>query len=404
MDSPLKAFPAPRLPSDPAARLLQKLTGFGSARRTACLTVTRWSQCTCLLAAGLLIFSQLPVPAAGRITPVPGPESQALLPGARGWILTSPAADGIAACELPSLAVRTVQPPHHGTPQDRPNVHALAGPDDDGRIAYLEDHFFCEEASRRHLLKSIQLDGSGDRTIFSRPGDAMWSSLISDSLALAPTGGRVAFVSQMQPLQMPSAYLRQGTIEVWNLSTGKGGPVGIDAVDMGLAWFPNGTQLAFVRMSDPRSLPPDRILPGFPRWPLLPTVCILDITKKRVTPVCTGSRPVVAPDGRKLLVSNHEGTVHEIELASGSSRPVTWAAHSWPGAIAIPCHDVVLSWAPRTKGQPNRRTSRNSPLAGPKDMLTLKLNRLSTNEIHTVLPLIDPRTPLSFGQTRSQRR
>lgn len=98
MDSPLKAFPAPRLPSDPAARLLQKLTGFGSARRTACLTVTRWSQCTCLLAAGLLSFSQLPVQAAGRITPVPGPESQALLPRTRGWILTSPAADGIAAC------------------------------------------------------------------------------------------------------------------------------------------------------------------------------------------------------------------------------------------------------------------------------------------------------------------
>jgi hypothetical protein len=37
-------------------------------------------------------------------------------------------------------------------------------------------------------------------------------------------------------------------------------------------------------------------------------------------------------------------------------------------------------------------------------MLNLKLNRLNTNEIQTVLPLIDPRTPRSFGQTRSQLR
>ena len=58
---------------------------------------------------------------------------------------------------------------------DMPNIHSLSGPDSEWRVAYIEDHFFvADEKNRRHLLKVIQLDGTEDTDLFSRPGDTMW--------------------------------------------------------------------------------------------------------------------------------------------------------------------------------------------------------------------------------------
>src|SRR5438552_2167386 len=80
-----------------------------------------------------------------------------------------------------------------------------------GTIAYVEDHFFVwNEKNRRHLLKTIKVDGSEDTTLFSRPGDAMWASTrekgeIGRDLALSPTGGQVAFLSDLAQEQMPDA-------------------------------------------------------------------------------------------------------------------------------------------------------------------------------------------------------
>ena len=74
---------------------------------------------------------------------------------------------------------------------------------------------------KRHLLKTIRIDGTEDREVFSRPGSAMWATTaagkgeIGRTLALAPTGGRVAFLSELASRQMPQALLHEGTIEIY---------------------------------------------------------------------------------------------------------------------------------------------------------------------------------------------
>jgi hypothetical protein len=96
-----------------------------------------------------------------------------------------------------------------------PTIHALSGPDAEGRIAYIEDHFFvADEKNRRHLLKTIRLDGTHATELFSRPGDAMWAKSpghgeIGDDLALSPVGGRVAFLSGLVNTQMPGVFARR---------------------------------------------------------------------------------------------------------------------------------------------------------------------------------------------------
>src|SRR5438309_1124285 len=85
---------------------------------------------------------------------VPGPESDQLLPATAGYLLITPSSREITAIELPSLRETIIRPTRPNDPNDDPTIHTLSGPDADGRIAYIEDHFFvANKNNRRHLLK-----------------------------------------------------------------------------------------------------------------------------------------------------------------------------------------------------------------------------------------------------------
>ncbi|HZK81639.1 MAG TPA: hypothetical protein VFC46_11240 [Humisphaera sp.] len=61
---------------------------------------------------------------------------------------------GMVAVELPTLRETTVRSQGSCDSGDMATIHMLSGPDDHGRIAYIEDHFFVKnEKNRRHLLK-----------------------------------------------------------------------------------------------------------------------------------------------------------------------------------------------------------------------------------------------------------
>ena len=105
-----------------------------------------------------------------------GQESSTLPPVPAGYLLVTQRGCGIDAIKLPMLQRKTVRPATPENRRDWPSEHAMSGPDSAGRIAYIEDHFFvANEAERRHLLKTIRLDGTQDTALFSRPGAAMWS-------------------------------------------------------------------------------------------------------------------------------------------------------------------------------------------------------------------------------------
>jgi hypothetical protein len=204
---------------------------------------------------------------------------------------------------------------------------------------------------------------------------------------------------------MPSAYLHVGSVEVWDVDKNAGRKIGVKALDNGLAWFPDGKRLAYVKLVEPKLAGGQNGDAGtfgktFAGWDKVPTVFVRDMGAETESLLHVGWRPVVSFDGRSVLVSDLEGAWMRVEVATGKSTVVTWPGVVWPGAVANPAKDVVLSWCLPTRGSKIRYTDHNSPLRGPKQMLTLKLARLNSAEFRTVVPHIDPRRLVSFGEGR----
>jgi hypothetical protein len=352
---------------------------------------------------------------------VPGPETDKLLPATTGYVLFAFGSDqpqglavgDIVAVQLPSLKDTIVRP---RTPQNRidmPTIHSLSGPDAEGRIAYIEDHFFvADEKTRRHLLKTIKLDGTEDTELFTRPGDAMWAKTekgeIGDDLALSPVGGRVAFLSGLVNAHMPSStyLLMIGTVEIWDVNKKTRNNTSFKALDAGRAWLPDGKHLAYVKLVEPRAAAPadppaDSFGKGFKGWEKVPAVFIRDVDAQTESFLHLGWQPVVSSDGQSVLVSDLENAWKRVDVTTGKSITATWPGLWSP--IASPTRDVVLSLCLPTKGVKVRFTEHNSPLVGPKEMLSVKLARVNADEFQTVVPHIDPRTNVSFGQVRHKK-
>ena len=96
-------------------------------------------------------------PALAPEATVPGPEKSGLASGVTGYIVMGQLSGGITAVRIPDQAEAVVRPPSLDDAGDTPTIHALTGPDQDGRIAYIEDHFFvADERARRQPAEDNQ--------------------------------------------------------------------------------------------------------------------------------------------------------------------------------------------------------------------------------------------------------
>src|SRR5262249_27839153 len=156
-------------------------------------------------------------------------------------------------------------------------------------------------------------DGANDTELFSRPGDAMWARQgeIGHALALSPTRGCVAFLSGLQSVQMPDALLSAGSLEIWDIAQKAGRKADVTAVDESLSWFPAGKRLAYVALVPPGEVAKSASELGdfgacFKKWDKVPAVHVLDIDTGKKTFLHLGWRPVVASDGKTVLVQDFD--------------------------------------------------------------------------------------------------
>ena len=335
---------------------------------------------------------------------------------AKGSILGGRPKSGtrIVATSLPTRTEKTIH-----TLQKGPITHNLSGPDESGRVAYLEDYFFVPDAEKRHLLKCVSLKDDKETTIFSKPGSAMWATsavqtsdghgVVGTYLALAPRGGNVALLSKINSRQMPGALLNEGRLEDWNLDKKKKVEIAeIKALNQPMAWFPDGKRLAYVKLTPIKQIPEkgagSELLGSYldRKWEDAPAIFSLDLKTGKSAFLAVGWQPAISPDGKTLIVTGSK-KLYSVDLTTGKATDLDLpkvAYRTWdpaPVVVGIAVDGTVFHRGLSLTGKQARTTKGNSPLVGRKPMLTVRAANPATGKSAVVIPYFDPRHRISFG-------
>ena len=331
---------------------------------------------------------------------VDGPETPGLASRLAGWLVTDRPVGGIVAFAVPGREQRIVR----GAGQSVGVVHSLAGPDEEGRVAYFENR----PGDGQHALKLIGIDGSRDQVVFTRPGEAFFEFAVGSSLALSPRGGRIAFVGKLSRFETnrPSFPLRVGMLEIWDAARKSGRPFDLLVLDRRISWFPDGRRLAFVELVPsakailPSNSAADQFGASFRNWEAVPMVRVLDSDTDRRSTLHAGWDPVVSTDGKSVLLRDAENHWRRVDVETGLSEPVRWPGDAG-GALALTAEGLVVYWGLPTTGTASEYTRTYSAAVGPRAMKTIKVAELSSQRFQTLLPSLDPRRELSFGSVSS---
>lgn len=333
------------------------------------------------------------------IPTVNGPESTDLIMNTAGYILYDNQPRGVEALTLPDLKKITVR----DTNKDGGTIHSLSGPARNGYIAYIDNYMM----KTRHLLKITSIQGGQEKIIFERYGDALWDHVIGEYLALSPEGKYVAFVGKIDYTQMnnPDVYLGTGPLEIWDINNKTKIQTDITAIDGQLSWFPNGEKIAYSKLVNKSDIPfKENELKGieknFVNWPQVPAVFIYNMVDKSDTFLHVGIDPVISTDGNSIIVSDYDNNFCLVNTETKESKPIDWPGR-WGSVIAFTGVNSILYWGLPTTGTSPQWTENNSPLVGPKSMVSIKITDLLTGKFQTVIRYIDPRDEISFGQVQN---
>jgi hypothetical protein len=363
-----------------------------------------------------------------------GPESSDLASHLRGTLaFPEPDSGTTRLMTFPGVAERDLFPAG-----EKPSILLLAGPDAQNRLVYETWELdstknFFSSAHEKVSLKVISAEDRQSKTLFERTGE----NRIGEQIALSARGGQVAFVGNRK--WDSSSGWDIGELEIWDLETGRGGPIGIKALAGGISWFSDGSRLAFVE-----AVPREAVAPalwsqgvsraskgalahspeeggGFAdefrkkRWwksgwagaDKVPVVCLYDRARKTVTPLHVGLSPVVSPDGSTILLQDSKWRFMKIDLVTGKNELVGWPEYSPPFPIALLDEGYLIYATPPSKGVKERSTKHNSPLVGPKPMVSVKIWKVGTTQYQTLVTYVDPRDiwflRVSYGEPAGPR-
>jgi hypothetical protein len=176
------------------------------------------------------------------------------------------------------------------------------------------------------------------------------------------------------------------------------------ALDSPCSWFPDGKRLAYSALIRRDQLAANA--PGLEtfesyfgyRWDELPAIYILNVDSGESEFFHLGWTPVVSRDGASIVIGGWANDamqwwkVSVDDMISTQLKPPGIAGD----ILALPTDEISVYWALPTAGADIELTKNNSPLRGPKLMLTIKAAD-EQGKFKTLAPFVDPRSPVSFG-------
>lgn len=336
---------------------------------------------------------------------IDGPEATDLLHDLKGFIMIDRPVGGIVAIELPTLKEMIIRKPWGEKEKEyKKSIHQFSGPDNKGRIVFLEDQW----KEKNFSFKVMDMNTKNEDEIFTRTG-SMWTfqkENYGESLSLSPKGGLVAFAANNRGVQMenPPALLEVGQLEIWNIDTKEKVQSGnIKILDNGLCWFPDGKRLALVQLISKselgdnflKKLVEDSIYKPYKNWNKIPVVSILDLKDNSIRIIDIGIEPVISPKGESVLMRStiNQNFYKLYTLARDGSIPINFSGQSYQ-VFSFITEDIILY-----RGYPTAGTEqkwRHTSTGGGIRMFSLKIAQLNTNRFVTILPSIDRWDRISF--------
>jgi hypothetical protein len=365
-------------------------------------TVLNLSVLRLICHASILVLGVAPQNAVGQDPTNNKPEAKDVAARVTGFVIWTKGNSELLALALPAMKESVIRRIAAKDGEIYPTFHAISGPDSSGRLAYIEEHFFgAIEKDRKHLLKTIRVDGTVDAEVFSRPGSAMWAATragrgeIGAHLALAPSGGKAAFLSGLSEKQMPRALLSEGNIEIWDIDKKLKHEVTTKAINQPMSWFPDGKRLAYVKLVPRVELPKEALgLDEFGEyfgesWDKLPAIYILDVETNKSSFLHVGWTPVVASDGKSILVGGWDRhskfSWYCVRNEGRESAPVRWPGGAGD-VISLPAHNIVLH-----KCLPNTNVNHYA----------IQIALIDSEKFQTLVAEFNPHALASFGHVIS---
>lgn len=332
-----------------------------------------------------------------RFITVPGPETVGLKNAFHGSILMNYPVGGLVQYTLPNMKEEFIHTPDIVYTEQKGIVHSVSGPDNLGRIVYIEGH------EDTHNLKVKNLTNGTENTIFTRPGEVLLVKAVGKELSLSPVGGLVAVLFN-------GSFHKEGDITIWNIESHQQLPVKIRGVDMGFSWFPDAKKLVYVKLI-PKETVLNLLTSGSvsmvgsdkeiqnANYPI-PVVYQFDLNTGLSTPLIIGMKPLVSKDGKYIICKSLDFSWIHYDISSKIFQKIVMPGMINDGPIVLLDASHVLYWSFPTEGTIAKMTTNNSPFVGEKQMLSIKIANMKTGQFETLLPYVDPRRSISYGGSK----
>jgi hypothetical protein len=296
---------------------------------------------------------------------------------------------------------------------DEPVMRAQAI--DNGKKIVVMNHYFAPHSDNPKQFNpgtfNLTLrDGTARRetALTSWQTSSAGSNVYDKMFSISPDETTIAMVRDDKDLRidrLPLEARRQGPLELFDMRTNTWRDTGTVALNEGAVVWLSAEEIAYVR-SVPRKEAQVELLPRdgefaseFQNFPVMPMVFVRSLVNGRERALHAGVDIALTPDKKQLLIRDTKNRLRMVDVASGRHRAVTLNGIANRGVIGFVAPDRVLYWALPSEGRETRETLFNSPLVGPKQMLSLKIGVLDTNRFATVVPFIDPRADPMLLQT-----
>jgi hypothetical protein len=272
------------------------------------------------------------------------------------------------------------------SPTDGP-IWQLSAPDRRGAVAIVTNG----PGESRYAIQLL-LDGQEHR-ILSGAGDPLWDAPVGP-LALSDNGQWLLAVTQpatdarYQPLFV-------GHLRCWNTSTGEERMLRAEptlALGELPGWWPSRQEVVYAA---PGPLGRAATTPLAPSLQPDPQIRRLDLATGSEEVLVSGHQPVLSSDGLSMLFQRPDRRDWDWWAADGATiRPMP-RLRGLRTPLALVDSRFLIYTGESSTGAPAGLTTANSPLVGPKAMLSLKVADLVTGAYETLLDGIDPRRVLA---------